>query len=78
MTKDVAIQLMMIEREANVIKAVMKDDIPYDIITATAMMNVGTSMLRGLKISPSKVEDLFLRLASIANNTTKETEKKND
>ena len=59
-----AISLLMILREAEIINAMRREDIPYDATTAAAILSIGIAMIKNFDEDLLKTETLLLGLAS--------------
>lgn len=63
---DKAISLLLLLRESEIIDAMKARRVPYDEVTATAIMAVGIGMMRHFEKGLDKAETFFLGLASEA------------
>jgi hypothetical protein len=65
------LKLLTIARESEVVEALSKCSIPYDVVTANALLNLGLHMLQHIEYPLDRLETLLLNMASKANSMSK-------
>jgi len=68
------LEILLTMRGMEIVQACIAAELPYDVVTATALIHQGYKMLRAVGLDGDTMENIFLKITSDCNNMKKEND----